>query len=91
MYQNIHDRTANFKLSIDLRGKRVEEAIAVVRRHVDDAILLSIPEFTIIHGKGDGILRNVIRDYLKCIPEIKSLSEGHADRGGSGMTIVSFR
>ncbi|MGB4204931.1 MAG: Smr/MutS family protein [Bacteroidales bacterium] len=91
VYKTILDRTANFKLSIDLRGKKAEEALQIVRRHVDDAILLSIAEFTIIHGKGDGILRNVIRDYLKSIPEVKSLKEGHPDRGGAGMTIVSFR
>lgn len=90
-YQNIHDQTANFKLSIDLRGKKAEEALDIVRRHVDDAILLSISEFTIIHGKGDGILRKVLRDYLKSIREIKDLNEGHPDRGGAGMTIVSFR
>lgn len=91
VYKTILDRTANFKLSIDLRGKKAEEALQIVRRHVDDAILLSIAEFTIIHGKGDGILRNVIRDYLNSIPEVKSLKEGHPDRGGAGMTIVNFR
>lgn len=90
-YQNIHDRSANFKLSIDLRGKKAEEALDIVRRHVDDAVLLSIREFTIIHGKGDGILRKVLRDYLKSIPEVKALTEGHPDRGGSGMTVVTFR
>lgn len=91
IYQNIHDRTANFRLSIDLRGKKAEEAIQIVHRHVDDAILLGIPEITIIHGKGDGILRKVIRDLLKDIKEVKNLSEGHPDRGGAGMTVVGFR
>ena len=90
-YQNIHDRSANFKLSIDLRGKKAEEAIAMISRYIDDAILLGIPEITIIHGKGDGVLRQVVRDYLKKIKEVKSLQEGHPDRGGAGMTIVSFR
>lgn len=90
-YQNIHDKTANFKLSIDIRGKKVEEAQAVISRYIDDAILLNIPEINIIHGKGDGVLRQVVRDYLKNITEVKSLKEGHPDRGGAGMTIVSFR
>jgi DNA mismatch repair protein MutS2 len=90
-YQNIHDRSANFKLSIDLRGKKAEEAIAMVSRYIDDAILLGIPEITIIHGKGDGVLRQVVRDYLKNIKDVKSLQEGHPDRGGAGMTIVAFR
>jgi len=90
-YQNIYDRTANFKLSIDVRGKKADEAVDIIRRHVDDAVLLSIPEITIIHGKGDGVLRKVITNYLKNIQEVKHLSEGHPDRGGAGMTIVSFK
>jgi DNA mismatch repair protein MutS2 len=91
IYQNIHDRSANFKLSIDLRGKKADEAIQVLRRHVDDAILLGIPEITIIHGKGDGILRKIVRDWLKDIKEVKNLSEGHPDRGGAGITVVGFK
>jgi DNA mismatch repair protein MutS2 len=90
LYQEIHDRAANFKLSIDLRGKKAAEAIEVLTKHIDDAILLSIPEITIVHGKGDGILRQVVRDYLKNIPEIKRLDEGHPDRGGAGITIAYF-
>jgi DNA mismatch repair protein MutS2 len=88
--QNIFDRSANFKISIDLRGKKAEEALSTVSRHVDDAILLSIPQITIIHGKGDGVLRNVVHNFLKGIKEVKSMSEGHPDRGGAGMTIVEF-
>ena len=91
IYQNIHDRTANFKLSIDLRGKKADEAIHILRRHVDDAILLGIPEITVIHGKGDGILRKIVREWLKDIKEVKSLSEGHPDRGGAGITVVGFK
>jgi DNA mismatch repair protein MutS2 len=90
-YQNIQDMSANFKLSIDLRGKKADEALEIVTKHVEDAVFLNIPEITIIHGKGDGVLRQVIRDYLKNISEVKSLNEGHPDRGGAGMTIVSFR
>lgn len=91
VYQNIQDMSANFKLSIDLRGKKADEALEKVAKHVDDAVFLNIPEITIIHGKGDGVLRQVIRDYLKNVPEVKNINEGHPDRGGAGMTIVSFR
>lgn len=91
VYQDMHDRSANFKLSIDIRGKKAEEAIEIIRKHIDDAIFLNIPEITIIHGKGDGVLRQVIREYLKGIKEVDNLSEGHPDRGGAGLTMVSFR
>lgn len=91
VYQNIQDMSANFRLSIDLRGKKADEALEIVTKHVDDAVFLNIPEITIIHGKGDGILRQVIRDYLKNVPEVKKMNEGHPDRGGAGMTIVSFK
>lgn len=91
VYHEIHDRSANFKLSIDIRGKKAEEAVEIIRKHVDDAVFLGIPEITIIHGKGDGILRQVVRDFLKGVKEIKNLSEGHPDRGGAGLTIVSFK
>ncbi len=89
-YNDLNDKVANFKLSIDLRGKKAEEVSAILIRYIDDAVLLNIPEVTIIHGKGDGVLRQVVRNYLKTNPGIKSMSDGHADRGGHGITIVSF-
>ncbi|MDP2424521.1 MAG: Smr/MutS family protein [Bacteroidales bacterium] len=91
VYHGLSDRIANFKLSIDLRGKKADEVSQILVKYIDDAILLNIPEITILHGKGDGVLRQVVRDYLNSVPEAKSISEGHPDRGGSGLTIVSFR
>jgi len=86
----INARMANFKLSIDIRGKRADEALAEVRKYIDEAILLNIPEITILHGKGDGVLRSVVRDLLKSIPEIKRYEDEHIERGGHGITIVSL-
>ena len=87
----IHSRMANFRLTIDVRGKRAEEALNEVRKYIDEAVLLNVAEVTIIHGKGDGILLKVIRDLLKEIPEVKYFEDEKLERGGHGVTIVKFR
>jgi len=86
----INARMANFKLSIDIRGKRADEAVSEVKRYIDEAILLSIPEITILHGKGDGVLRNVIRELVRSIPEVKHYEDEHIERGGHGITIIKL-
>jgi DNA mismatch repair protein MutS2 len=87
----IHSRMANFRLTIDVRGKRAEEALGEVRKYIDEAILLNVAQVTIIHGKGDGILLRVIRDLLKEIPEVKHFEDEKLERGGHGVTVVTFR
>ncbi len=87
----INDKMARFDLSIDVRGKRAEEALTEVRNYIDEAILLNVKEVNILHGKGDGILRNVIREYLASVQEIKSYKNQHIEFGGDGITVVNFR
>jgi DNA mismatch repair protein MutS2 len=87
----INSRMANFKLTIDVRGKRAEEALGEVRKYIDEALLLNIAEVNIVHGKGDGILLQVIRDFLKTLPEVKHYADEHLERGGNGVTVVRFR
>ena len=88
---DINDKMASFKLQLDLRGKRADEALEEVRHYIDDAILLSVSEVSILHGKGNGILRVVIREYLSSVPEIKRFTDAPMDMGGSGITIASLR
>ncbi len=87
----INDKMARFDLSIDVRGKRAEEALTEVRNYIDEAILLNVKEVNILHGKGDGILRNVIREHLASVQEIKSYKNQHIEFGGDGITVVNFR
>ncbi len=93
-YKNISNqlniRMAHFKLSIDVRGKRADEALAEIQKYIDEAILLNIREVSILHGKGDGILRKVIRDYLKKTDEIEQFADEHVEKGGDGITLVKF-
>lgn len=84
------ESVANFKGELDLRGMRGEEALAELENYLDKAIMLGINSLKIIHGKGDGILRKLIRNYLKQYPQVKSVEDEHADRGGDGISYVYF-
>ncbi len=66
-YDDLQRKLLHFELTLDLRGKRADEAHALLQKYIDDAILLNIPEVRILHGKGNGVLRQVTRDYsCKC-------------------------
>jgi len=88
---DINQRAANFSSKIDLRGKRAIEALDELKSYIDDAILLSVKEVTLLHGKGDGILRNVLREYLQTIDEVEHFGDAHVERGGQGITIVRLK
>ena len=88
---DMNDKLSRFKLQLDVRGKRGEEALEMVRQYIDDAILLNIREVRILHGKGYGILRNLIHEYLQSIPEIIQFKDEHIERGGHGITIVILK
>jgi DNA mismatch repair protein MutS2 len=80
-----------FQLTLDIRGKRVDEALFLIQKYVDDAVMLSIPEVRILHGKGNGVLRQVTRDYLRSVKEVKSSKDEQLELGGAGVTVVAFR
>jgi DNA mismatch repair protein MutS2 len=84
------ERSSNFKHQIDVRGMRAEEAIQSVDRFIDDAMVLGYSEVSILHGRGDGILRRFIRDYLKQYNYVKALKNEHEERGGDGITLVTL-
>lgn len=88
---DLNERAANFNLNIDVRGSRADEALSTLGRYIDDAILLNIREVSILHGKGDGILRPIIREYLQTIDEITRYSDASVEFGGAGITKVYFR
>ena len=84
-------KQSNFVSTLDIRGKRVEEVTSILEQFMDDAILLGQSELKILHGKGEGVLRQVVRDHLKKVKQVVSLSDEHADRGGVGITVVILK
>ncbi|MDI3526134.1 MAG: mismatch repair protein MutS2 [Tenuifilum sp.] len=87
---DIYKRRLNFKSDIDIRGYRAEEAIEAVQDLIDDALMLGFSKVRILHGKGDGILRQVVRDLLKSTPGIKWFGDEHIEFGGAGITVVEL-
>jgi DNA mismatch repair protein MutS2 len=75
---------------IDLRGRRVDEAVAETARFVDDAIAATLQRVEILHGKGTGALRAAIHEYLATVPEVTRIAEAPWEEGGPGVTQVFF-
>ena len=88
---DIHRKQSQFSTTLDVRGKRVDEVIPVLIQFLDDAVLLSQHELRILHGKGEGVLRSVIRDQLKQTKGIASFADDHVARGGAGITVVVLK
>ena len=87
---NISERRNNFKPDIDVRGQRAEEAIITITEFIDEAIVVNASRLRILHGKGNGILRQVIRDYLYTVDVVKTCKDEHVERGGAGITVVEL-
>ena len=79
---------SQFSPELDVRGKRGEEALYDIERYLDKALMMGLSSLKIIHGKGDGILRKLIREYLRKFPQVERMEDEHADRGGDGITYV---
>ncbi|GAB4020877.1 endonuclease MutS2 [Spirosoma koreense] len=88
---DMNEKMQNFSFNLDIRGKRGEEALGEVDRFVDDALMLGYPELRIVHGKGDGILRTLVRNHLRGYKQVGRMEDEHADRGGAGVTIVKMK
>lgn len=86
----IEDRKHNFHQDIDVRGMRGDDAIDAVMHFIDDAILVGMSRVRILHGTGSGILRQLIRQYLHTVPNVKSAKDEHVQFGGSGITVVDL-
>ena len=78
-------------LRLDLRGMRADQALAEVERFLDKALLAGFSEVEIVHGRGTGALRREIHEFLRAFPAAERFSLAPEDRGGDGMTIVTFR
>lgn len=88
---DLNSKLAQFSGTLDIRGVRGDEAIHRVEKYIDDALLFNTGEVRILHGKGDGILRKLVREQLKNHPQVASFNDEHVERGGAGITVVEFK
>lgn len=77
---------SEFSSEIDVRGMRTEEALYEIEKQLDKALMTGYPSMRIVHGRGDGILRKFIREYLRKYSQVTRVEDEHPDRGGDGVT-----
>jgi len=61
-----------------------------VRNFIDDALVVGVSELRILHGKGNGILKSMVREYLNALDVVRTCKDEHVERGGSGITVVNL-
>ena len=88
--ETIDNRKLNFHQDLDVRGMRGDEALNAVMYFIDDACLVGMSRVRILHGKGNGILRQLIRQYLATVPSVTSFRDEHVQFGGAGITVVDI-
>lgn len=88
--KGLSEKRLSFKTEVDVRGQRAEEALQKIQAFIDDAIMLDFSELRILHGKGNGILKEMIRNYLKTEPAVKAFRDEHVQFGGAGITVVEI-
>lgn len=86
----IRQKALNFKSDIDVRGMRGEEAVQAITYFIDDALVAGVSRVRILHGTGEGILKTLIRQYLRTIPAVSDIKDEHPQFGGAGITIVEM-
>ncbi len=78
-------------LELHLRGQRVEEAIRQLEKQIDSALIHGLREFSVVHGKGEGILRSAIHEHLRGLAAVEDFRFSAPEEGGYGKTIVTLR
>jgi DNA mismatch repair protein MutS2 len=84
------EKRLSYKPDIDVRGQRAEEALRNIQTFIDESIMLRTSVVRILHGKGYGILKEVIRVYLKSEPAVRSFRDEQIQLGGAGITVVEL-
>ena len=88
--ETIDAHRSHYRQELDVRGMRGDEALNAVMHFIDDTILVGTNRVRILHGKGDGILRQLIRQYLSTVPNVKSFRDEHVQFGGAGITVAEI-
>lgn len=91
IYDDINEKRKYFNPTLDLRGHRAEEALSELQHFLDEAQLLGERELRILHGKGYGILKTLIREQLQANKEVQSFHSERLELGGDGITVVHLK
>ncbi len=83
--------SANAKTEVDVRGMSLDEALLEVDRFIDQGLLANLQTLTVIHGKGTGVLRKGITDYLRAHKMVKSFRAGGLGEGDTGVTVITLK
>ena len=89
--QTVNSAMTGFSPTLDIRGTRASELLPLLQRFIDEAIMLNQNTIKIIHGKGNGVLRSLIRQELKQWKEVAKFENEHIERGGDGATIITLK
>jgi len=88
---NTNEKMMDYSPNLDLRGKRGEEILSFIQTFIDEGYMLGLKDVRIVHGKGNGILRDLTRNFLRDMSQVQHMEDEHADRGGAGVTLVTLK
>ena len=87
----MNKKLSEFNATLDVRGHRAEEVISELSDYLDEAALLSIRYVRILHGKGNGILRQVVRQQLSKRSDVEAFQDETLEMGGCGITVIKMK
>jgi DNA mismatch repair protein MutS2 len=88
---DLNTKIQHFQTELNLIGVRGEDAIRKLQEYMDDAYLLGFKQVRIVHGKGYGILRKLVREWLRKSGMVESIADEHIEMGGDGVSIVTLK
>lgn len=88
---DLSNKLRDFSTTLELRGKRGEEALPLLESFLDSGLLFGRNELKILHGKGDGILKQIVREYLRSVDFVKTFRDEDVELGGAGITVVYLK
>lgn len=87
----LYRKRSHYSSELDVRGMRAEQALKAVTDFIDEGVMLGMGNLRIIHGRGDGILRELIQKYLIGAPGVQAINDEAAEKGGDGVTLISLQ
>ncbi len=83
--------SANIKTEIDVRGHNIDDAVMIIDKYLDDAVIANLQRVRIIHGKGTGVLRKGLQAHFKRHPHVKKYEDAAYNEGGNGATVIDLK